>query len=103
MLRKDLSEIKLSFSSRLVEVEKENTVLSTSLRSTQKLSEMQMNENKKLIAKKTEGSKENRVLKKELKLLEEEHAKVLEKNRDLKQKVEWFEKIVYGNKTKPKK
>lgn len=45
-LRKDLTEIKYSFSGRITDLERENKELKDALKSTQKLAEMQMKENK---------------------------------------------------------
>lgn len=56
----------MSYSSRILELERENEDVKQALSSSQKLTEMQAKENKRLLDKKQAGGKENRVLKKEI-------------------------------------
>ena len=97
-IKKDLNETKVSFSTRVHDLERENSKLEISLRSSQKLAEMQMSENKKLLEKKALHNKENSILKKEISLLEEAHSKSIHKNKSLMSKTCRLEKIVYGSK-----
>jgi cell shape-determining protein MreC len=53
-LRRDLLELKDSYTTRVSDLEKENDSLTYSLRSTQKLTEVQTSENKKLMEKKAD-------------------------------------------------
>ena len=98
MLRKDLSEIKYSYATRINDLERENKEYNDTLASTKRLADMQMKENRKLLEKENIRNKEKRVLKKELKLMEDEHVKAIEKNKDLKIKLDRLDKIVYGKK-----
>ena len=77
-IKKDLNETKVSFSTRVHDLERENSKLEISLRSSQKLAEMQMSENKKLLEKKALHNKENSILKKEIRGCELQSSK--EKN-----------------------
>ena len=102
MLRNDITEIKLDFNTRINELERDNSELLNTLRSSKKLADMQMKENKSILSTyrdhKSSSIKEIRILKKEIELLEREHEKVLDKNKDLKSRLNKLDKIVYGGK-----
>ena len=102
MLRKDMTEIKLSYNIRINELEEENKELLDSLRASQKLADMQMRENKKLIERKSAANKESRILRKEIQLMETEHKRVVDKNKDIKSRLTKLDRIVYGPKKGPK-
>lgn len=100
MLRADQAEFRVSFTVRINQLEKENYDFQNCLKQSQKLSEMQMKENKKLIERKTFLGKELRILQKEITLLEQEHVKVVDQNKELRSRLEKLDKIVYGKTSK---
>ncbi|CAI2368288.1 unnamed protein product [Moneuplotes crassus] len=103
LLRKEMTEIKLSYNTRITEMTSENSDLLTSLKSSQKLADMQMRENKKLIDRKSAAKRETKILQKEITLLEQEHRRVVDKNQDLKERVDKLDKLVYGAKMSSRK
>ena len=58
ILRKDLAEIKYSYATRINDLERENKEYSDTLRSTKRLADMQMQENRKLLEKENIRNKE---------------------------------------------
>lgn len=98
-----MGDLKLSFNTRINDLEASNYDLVESLRSSQKLADMQMAENKKLISRKISAQKEVKMAKKEMEVMREEYLKVIKENRELEGRIGKLDKLVYGTNLKTKK
>ncbi|CAI2368178.1 unnamed protein product [Moneuplotes crassus] len=102
-LRKDMGDLKLSFNTRINDLEASNYDLVESLKSSQKIADMQMAENKKLISRKISAQKEVKMAKKEMEVMREEYLKAIKENRELEGRISKLDKLVYGANLKTKK
>ena len=63
---------------------------------TKQVAETAVYDNRKLADEKEELGKENRIMKKEIDLLEDEHSKALNRQKGMKSRLTKMDKIVYG-------
>ena len=96
-LKNEILKIRSELTREITEISTENRRLAENLSGSKKLADMSFKDNKILVSQKEDVNKENKILKREIELIEGEHKKVLHKSTDLKKRLVKMDKIVYGH------
>ena len=102
-LKQEIVKIRSELSRQLTEIEIENKNLSSSLELALNQVDTLNHDSKSFASLKDELSKENKILKKEIELIEKVHSKAVTKQKDMKKRLVQMDSIMYGHSQKKRK